>query len=142
MKATAMDAERTTIAEICLHAAHDGSLSFPEIVGKLIAAGIEGYTVDYRRNTQTFYLPDGDSQLLDMPQQAMSPSRPLSMEPSWNSWSAGRRPMVPTTAMRSSAKRRGRLVARAISSRSLAGACSISAARPKSASSISRAETP
>ncbi|MEA5163252.1 hypothetical protein U5903_20905 [Cereibacter johrii] len=39
-----MDAERTAIAEICLHAAHDGSLSFPEIVGKLIAAGIEGYT--------------------------------------------------------------------------------------------------
>ncbi|WP_205026400.1 hypothetical protein [Cereibacter johrii] len=135
-----MDAERTSIAETCLHAAHDGSLSFPEIVGKLIAPRIEDYTVNYSRNTQTFYLPDGDSLVLDMPQQAMSPSRPLSMEPSWNAWSAGRRPTVPTTAMRSSAKRRGRLVARAISFRSLAGACSISAARPKSASSISRAE--
>lgn len=67
-----MDAERTAIAETCLHASHDGSLSFPEIVGKLIAAGIEGYTVDYRRNTQTFYLPDGDSLVLDMP-QALGP---------------------------------------------------------------------
>ena len=61
-----MDAERISTAETCLHAAHDGSLSFPEIVGKLIAAGFEGYTVDYRRNTQTCYLPHGDSVTLDM----------------------------------------------------------------------------
>jgi hypothetical protein len=33
-----MDAERISIAETCLHAAHQGSLSFPEIIGKLIAA--------------------------------------------------------------------------------------------------------
>jgi uncharacterized protein YbcV (DUF1398 family) len=61
-----MDAERISIAETCLHAAHDGSLSFPEIVGKLIAAGFEGYTVDYRGNSQTYYLPDGDSVTMDM----------------------------------------------------------------------------
>ena len=61
-----MDAERISIAETCLHAAHDGSLSFPEIVGKLIAAGFEGYTVDYRRNRQTYDLPDGDSVTVDM----------------------------------------------------------------------------
>lgn len=63
-----MDAERIAIAETCLHAAHDGTLGFPEIVGRLIAAGFEGYAVDYRRNTQTFHLPDGDSLVLDMPQ--------------------------------------------------------------------------
>ncbi|MCB8822890.1 DUF1398 domain-containing protein [Microvirga rosea] len=62
-----MDAERISIAQTCLHAAHTGSLSFPEIVGKLITAGFEGYAVDYRRNTQTCYLPDGDSIMLDMP---------------------------------------------------------------------------
>ena len=61
-----MDAERISIAEICLHAAHDGSLSFPEITRKLIAAGFEGYTVDYRRSSQTYYLPDGDSVAMDM----------------------------------------------------------------------------
>ena len=61
-----MDAERMTIAKTSVQAAHDGSLSFPEIVGKLIAAGFEGYTVDYRRNSQTFYLPDGDSLEVDM----------------------------------------------------------------------------
>lgn len=61
-----MDAERISIAETCLHAAHDGSLSFPEIVGKLIAAGFEGYLVDYRRNSQTDYLPDGDGVTMEM----------------------------------------------------------------------------
>lgn len=62
-----MDAERASVAQRCLHAAHDGSLSFPEIVGSLIAAGFEAYMVDYRRGTQTFYLPDGDSETLAMP---------------------------------------------------------------------------
>lgn len=60
-----MDAEQIAVAENCLHAAHDGSLSFPEIAGKLLAAGFEGYTVDFRRNTQTYYLPDGDSVALE-----------------------------------------------------------------------------
>lgn len=61
-----MDAERRHIAETCLKAAHDGSLAFPEIVGRLIGAGFEGYAVDYRRDSQTFYLLDGDSVALDM----------------------------------------------------------------------------
>jgi len=62
-----MDAERITVAKACLQAAHDGSLSFPEIVGRLITAGFEGYAVDYRRNGQTYYLPDGDSLACEMP---------------------------------------------------------------------------
>jgi uncharacterized protein YbcV (DUF1398 family) len=67
-----MDAERMSIALTCLNAAHDGSLSFPEIVGKLIAAGFDGYAVDYRRNSQTYYLPDRDSVTLDMQPSANS----------------------------------------------------------------------
>lgn len=61
-----MDAERTSIAQTRLNAAHDGSLSFPQIVGRLIDASFEGYTVDYRRNSQIYYLPDGDSVTMDM----------------------------------------------------------------------------
>jgi len=61
-----MDAERISIAKACQEGAHDNSLSFPEFVDKLIAAGFEGYTVDYRRNAQAFYLPDGDSVVLEM----------------------------------------------------------------------------
>ena len=60
-----MDAEHSSVARTCLDAAHDGSLGFPEIVGKLMAAGFEGYMVDYRRSTQTFYLPDGGCVALD-----------------------------------------------------------------------------
>lgn len=65
-----MDAERIAVAKACLNAAHEGSQSFPEIIGKLIDAGFEGYAVDYRRNTQTYYLPDGDSVAFDMPHSA------------------------------------------------------------------------
>lgn len=60
-----MDAQRTAIAETCLNAAYDRTMAFPEIVGTLIAAGFEGYTVDYRRNTTTYFLPDGDSVVLE-----------------------------------------------------------------------------
>ncbi|MFG1247065.1 DUF1398 domain-containing protein [Xanthobacter flavus] len=60
-----MDAERISVAQACLAAAHEGSLSFPEIVSTLIRAGFEGYTVDYRGNSQTCYLPDGDSVAMD-----------------------------------------------------------------------------
>lgn len=67
-----MNAERISIAQACLNAAHDGSLSFPEIVGKLIAAGFEGYAVDYRRNSQTYYLPDSDSVTMEMQPSAGS----------------------------------------------------------------------
>ncbi|MCF1709418.1 hypothetical protein L0V05_11365 [Tabrizicola sp. J26] len=63
-----MDAERISIAQDCLNRAHDGSLSFPQIVGKLIAAGFEGYTVDYRCNSQTYYLPTGENVTFPMVQ--------------------------------------------------------------------------
>ena len=74
MKGTAMDAEQTAVAKNCMRGAHDGSLSFPEFVGKLIAAGFEGYAVDYRRDSQAFYLPDGDSVAFDMQRSAGSVS--------------------------------------------------------------------
>lgn len=61
-----MDAERIAIAQACLTAAHDGSMAFPQIVGRLIGAGFDGYLVDYRRNTTSHYLPDGDSADLGM----------------------------------------------------------------------------
>lgn len=64
-----MDAEYIAVAQACLGATHDGRLSFPAIVGKLLDAGFEGYSVDYRRNRQTYYLPDGTNVDLEMPRQ-------------------------------------------------------------------------
>jgi uncharacterized protein YbcV (DUF1398 family) len=59
-----VDVRSKTIAEDCLKASHDATMAFPEIVRTLIEAGFEGYTVDYRRGTTTYYLPDGDSVML------------------------------------------------------------------------------
>ena len=67
-----MDAQRSRLAADCLQAAHDGTASFPVLVGSLTAAGFDGYLVDYRRNTTTYYLPDGDSLVLDNPGAAGS----------------------------------------------------------------------
>lgn len=60
-----MDAQLTTIARNCLDAAHDKTMAFPEIVGTLIRSGFEGYVVDYRRDTTTYFLPDGDSVVIE-----------------------------------------------------------------------------
>ncbi len=59
-----MDAQRISTAEDCLNAAYDGTMVFPEILGALIGAGFEGYTVDYRRQTTTYFMPDGESVVL------------------------------------------------------------------------------
>ena len=62
-----MDAQKTAVAVNCLEAAYAGSLAFPAIVGKLIEAGFESYSVDYRRHTATYFLPSGDSLTLETP---------------------------------------------------------------------------
>lgn len=60
-----MDILSISIAQACLNAAYDGTLAFPLIVGRLIEAGFEGYSVDYRSSSQTYYLPSGESLTLD-----------------------------------------------------------------------------
>lgn len=75
-----MNAEQISVAKKCLNGAHDGTLSFPEALGLLHATGIEGYTVDYRRNVQTYYSPDGSSVALDMPGDSGAVAAPF--EPS------------------------------------------------------------
>ena len=49
------DATAATARE-CLNAAESGSMAFPQIVGRLMAAGFESYVIDFRRSTAT-YLP-------------------------------------------------------------------------------------
>jgi uncharacterized protein YbcV (DUF1398 family) len=60
-----MDAQRIAIAQSSLNAAYNRTMSFPDIVGTLTEAGFEGYVVDYRRGTTTYFLPDGDSVVLE-----------------------------------------------------------------------------
>ena len=65
-----MHPEKVQIAQSCLDAAHDGSMSFPDIVGALTGAGFEGYSVDYRLGSQAYYLASGESIALPMPHPA------------------------------------------------------------------------
>jgi len=40
---------------------HEGTISFPEVVGKLAEAGVERYHADLCRGERVFYMPDGES---------------------------------------------------------------------------------
>jgi len=48
------------IAQSCLNGAESGSMTFPQIVQTLIASGFDGYLVDFRQGSITYYLTDGD----------------------------------------------------------------------------------
>ena len=62
-----MDASVTTIIQGCHHASEEDRLDFPQILAALHQAGVEGYWVDYRRSTKTYYLSDGESLELSSP---------------------------------------------------------------------------
>lgn len=70
-----MNTEQKSVAENCLNSAYNGTLSFPEIISALLAASFEGYLVDYRTNTCTYYLTDGGSLVLNSPQSANPAAR-------------------------------------------------------------------
>lgn len=60
-----MDVRLKTVAESCLNGAYQRTMSFPQIIGVLAENGFDGYLVDYRRDTTTYYLADGDSVTLE-----------------------------------------------------------------------------
>ncbi len=55
-----MDADKTALARTCLDGAEGDSLSFPQIVDALTRGGFEGYAVDYRAASATYYAQNGD----------------------------------------------------------------------------------
>ncbi len=61
-----MTEDMKALAARSLAGAHDGSMSFPEIVGALSAAGFDGYFVDYRAGMATYYGADGSSHAVSM----------------------------------------------------------------------------
>jgi uncharacterized protein YbcV (DUF1398 family) len=56
-----VDDHKKSVARTCLEGAEDSTLTFPQAVGTLMQEGFEGYAIDFRRATATYYLPDGDS---------------------------------------------------------------------------------
>ena len=56
-----MDDHKKSVAKACLDGAEGNTLTFPQIVGKLMQEGFEGYAIDFRRALATYYTPGGDS---------------------------------------------------------------------------------
>lgn len=49
------------VIQTCAAASYAGTRSFGDIVGALMAAGVESYQADYRHRSTTYYLPDGET---------------------------------------------------------------------------------
>ena len=62
-----MNEQLTATAQRGLDAAYAGTLDFPTIVRTLMEVGFEGYDVDYRRGTSTYFLESGESVQLPVP---------------------------------------------------------------------------
>ncbi|HJP97346.1 MAG TPA: hypothetical protein VJ862_02175 [Rhodanobacteraceae bacterium] len=56
-----MDTNWHDIARSTLAGAESGSHTFPEGVRTLMEAGFDGYAVDFRCATRTYYMPDGQA---------------------------------------------------------------------------------
>jgi uncharacterized protein YbcV (DUF1398 family) len=56
-----MDTKHQEIARQSLEGAESGTMTFPQIVGTLMAAGFDGYLVDLRLGQATYYLPDSEA---------------------------------------------------------------------------------
>ncbi|HEY5346587.1 MAG TPA: hypothetical protein VIJ72_00230, partial [Rhizomicrobium sp.] len=52
------------VAVECFLGSHEGRLSFPEVVGKLMGIGVERYHADLSRGECTYYMPDGSSHVV------------------------------------------------------------------------------
>lgn len=51
----------------------DGTMSFPEVVGQLLEAGVEYYQVDYVGRRKTFYSADGDAVVTPITYEGLPP---------------------------------------------------------------------
>jgi uncharacterized protein YbcV (DUF1398 family) len=49
------------IAQVALSGAEKDTMTFPEGVKLLMEAGFDGYAVDFRSSTRTYYLPNGET---------------------------------------------------------------------------------
>jgi len=58
------------ILQECVAGSFAGTLTFPDVLAKLAAAGVERYHADYTRGEITYYWPDGRSEVVAAPHEA------------------------------------------------------------------------
>jgi uncharacterized protein YbcV (DUF1398 family) len=61
-----MNANCKELARATLDGAESDRMTFPQSVRLLTEAGFDGYGVDFRRSTRTYYMPDGETIELQM----------------------------------------------------------------------------
>ena len=59
-----MDAHVKAIVRDCTEGSDQERMTFPEVVTKLIGAGVERYHTDMLRGEKTYYLPNGESEIV------------------------------------------------------------------------------
>src|SRR5262245_58322306 len=52
-----------------VHKSHEGSITFPQVVGALMEAGFESYHVDIVRSESRYYMPNGETHVENLPTQ-------------------------------------------------------------------------
>lgn len=73
-----MDARVTSVMEECSKASDASALTFPQVVGKLMEAGVEWYHADLLRSEKTYYMPDGQSHAVRNAAMSCAPARQFS----------------------------------------------------------------
>lgn len=56
-----MNADWQDVARATLRGSESGAMTFPESLRILMEAGFDGYAVDFRRSSRTYYMPDGEA---------------------------------------------------------------------------------
>ena len=61
-----MNLNAKEVIEKCAYESHAGLLTFPEVLGHLVEAGIESYFADYRNQSTTYYFSSNESLAIPM----------------------------------------------------------------------------
>ena len=56
-----MNAQTRALIDEAAQGSNQGCLHFGQVIGLLVQAGVEAYSVDYRARRSTYYLPDGEA---------------------------------------------------------------------------------
>ena len=75
-----MQTDILSVLKDCTSGSDEQRLSFPQVVGKLMAAGLERYHADLQRSEKTYFLPTGQSYLLPTHTISETPAPQFSAE--------------------------------------------------------------
>jgi uncharacterized protein YbcV (DUF1398 family) len=72
-----MDPSIRAVILDCALASYAATVRFPDIVGRLAAAGVERYHADLVRAEKTYYLPSGESEVVPDEALRLAPAAPF-----------------------------------------------------------------